>query len=276
MHHSLQPADQDGFRLISTLNPSHLPHWPNATACAPSATALSQSHHHHILILDSSHNPPTRAHAHLVSTGLRRHSHTPYTAVLLLLATRNADKGHLPASAIAHRTKLMHLLATHLAPSVPTAIATTGCALFADKANAFQAYLQDTHATTARLDWITGNDTLIRIMHPKYYPAPKSVRQVIVDEFLEPTRSRLLVAPRPNVGVPEGADEALIAELEASGFVVWLTGVDANEIDGVSSSLARDLRKRGHQGWQEWVVPEVAEYIEQSRLYEDEEDTGTV
>ncbi|KAI9178924.1 Low molecular weight phosphotyrosine protein phosphatase [Blastocladiella emersonii ATCC 22665] len=237
------------FRLLATADPAHLATWPSATAAATAKPAR-------IAVLDSSHNPPTVAHYTLLKHALEA-SPESYDAVLILLATRNADKGHLSDSAIDHRAAMMHSVARSLNSSLPVAVATTEHALFLDKARAVRE-----HAPGASLAWIVGTDTLHRIFHPKYYSP-----NVPLVEHLAPLfdASSLVVAARPDLPPLVGVDAGAVAEAERRGWVRPLVVPEAEakeKVDGVSSSAVREQVKKGDwDAVRRLVLPEVCEAV---------------
>lgn len=85
------------FQTTLTANSS----WPFSADRPASTTRPTR-----IAVLDSSFNPPTKAHYHL----LKAASRVGCDAVLLLLATNNVDKGQTGASAV-ERLEMMEALA---------------------------------------------------------------------------------------------------------------------------------------------------------------------
>ena len=145
-----------------------------------------------LMVMDSSFNPPTRAHMHLLTSSMQRFGcgrHQPSPAcraclaspsplpqpippsndvhragrALLLLAKQNADKPVVGASLV-QRMQMMELLAAD-DETGRTCCGVTGHALFVDKAAALQALC----APGARVHMLVGFDTWIRITDPKYY-----------------------------------------------------------------------------------------------------------
>ena len=149
-----------------------------------------------LMVMDSSFNPPTRAHMHLLTSSMQRFGcgaplpppaqpacracvtaaalpppppPTPLSPVhraskaLLLLAKQNADKAVVGASLV-QRLQMMELLAA-ADDTGRTCCGLTGHALFVDKAAALQALC----APGARVHMLVGFDTWIRITDPKYY-----------------------------------------------------------------------------------------------------------
>ncbi|KAJ3353322.1 hypothetical protein GGF32_003131 [Allomyces javanicus] len=243
-----------------------------------------------ITILDSSHNPPNAAHVALLRTALQPSLARPTAntagdsdkdavdAVLILLAVQNADKGRLADTDLAHRLAMMRevaldtheWLATHSPTTAATrslpsiAVATTDHALFKDKAADVLALLPP----SAHLRWVLGEDTLLRIFDPKYYPATSV--SGIMTAFFEATRSTFLWARRPALPIAANVDRDALDLCRARGFVEDLV-LDpdlALAIRDVSSTSVRDAVASGD--WtavERGTVPGVARYIREHGLY---------
>ncbi|KAI9224923.1 hypothetical protein BC828DRAFT_372190 [Blastocladiella britannica] len=276
-------ATSTTLRILATAHPDHLCSWP-ATSLATTAAS-----HHRIVVLDSSHNPPTRAHAALLAAALDTTSSQPKTntAALVLLSTANADKGRVAATDTPHRAAMMLAVAQHLSSSPSSAppaiaVATTAHALFVDKARDLDAWLRASphHHQSSSVDWIVGHDTLARLLDPRYYLSPSSdgdhtghMRTLLEDQWLVPTRSRLLVAARPaassnddNMTLPP--DAARLADRwRRRGWLVDLVVPDPDITTGVSSSRVRAAVLAGDPRWRDLVLEPVAEIIARERLY---------
>ena len=114
-----------------------------------------------VAVLDSSFNPPTCAHVHLLRSaaarfGVRRR--------MLLLAKQNADKPVVGAS-LPHRLQMMELLAREEVEG-STVCGVTAHPLFVDKARALRALC----GPGATIFLLVGYDTWERVVDPKYYP----------------------------------------------------------------------------------------------------------
>ncbi|KAJ5172452.1 hypothetical protein N7492_005045 [Penicillium capsulatum] len=160
-----------------------------------------------LYVLDSSFNPPTLAHLRIASSALLERLE-PSSRLLLLLATQNADKPSKPAlfeDRLAMMELFAHDLRAHLAKSstithpdspsdrLPTVdIGVTKKPYFVDKASAIEA----SGCYPDRLEQVhlTGYDTLIRILNPKYYP-PEHTLEPLSPLF---SRHRLHVTLRPD------------------------------------------------------------------------------
>ncbi|MCJ1279725.1 hypothetical protein MMC21_007549 [Puttea exsequens] len=137
-----------------------------------------------LYILDSSFNPPTRAHFRICTSALHddRPSSVP-KRLLLLLATQNADKAPKPA-AFEQRLAMMGTFAEELVEALMASangeykegelivdVGVTKEARFVDKARVLEDY-KDYHHEGKPVEQVhlTGFDTLIRLLDTKYYP----------------------------------------------------------------------------------------------------------
>ena len=146
-----------------------------------------------LMVLDSSFNPPTRAHLHLLASSMERFG---TARALLLLAKQNADKAVVGASLV-QRLQMMELIAA-ADESGRTCCGLTGHPLFVDKAAALRALC----SAEARVFMLVGFDTWIRITDPKYY-AEGQMYAVLsrllsdVDVVVSPLPVRLLALAAP-------------------------------------------------------------------------------
>lgn len=169
------------FRILSTITPP-----------STSKNYIARSQSETLYVLDSSFNPPTRAHLKIALSALIQDpGHCP-KRLLLLLAIQNADKAPKPA-AFEQRLALMSIFANDLVSFVPkdspkpiVDIAVTKWPYFADKARAI-----DEDGAYPRVEQVhcTGYDTLIRILNPRYYPPNHTLEPVA--PFLEKHRLRV-------------------------------------------------------------------------------------
>ncbi|KAF2663680.1 Nucleotidylyl transferase [Microthyrium microscopicum] len=127
-----------------------------------------------LFILDSSYNPPSKAHAALALSALHSVSSTESTRLLLLFGVSNADKGFKPA-AFHHRLAMMILFAQDLRErsknfefaDIPIDIGLTSAAYYTDKSPAISE--SGVYADECTHVHMIGYDTLIRFLNPKYY-----------------------------------------------------------------------------------------------------------
>ncbi|KAF9086352.1 hypothetical protein BGX29_001453 [Mortierella sp. GBA35] len=173
-----------------------------------------------IAVLDSSFNPPTKAHYQL----LKAAAQVGCDAVLLLLATNNVDKGQTGASAV-ERLEMMEAVAMDSIRNEKEdpalrhmAVGLTIHARFMDKA---QPILDHYPPNTVQLSWIMGHDTMTRLFDPKYY------NDVHADmaPFFE--KCDVICSSRPGYGTRDD----MMRFVEASGHGKKVTLVDIPDDD---------------------------------------------
>lgn len=239
-----------------------------------------------LFVLDSSFNPPTRAHLRIASSALQEHI-DPRSRLLLLLATQNADKPSKPAS-FEDRLVMMELFAhdlrSHLATSSPKGlnskddipaidICVTKKPYFVDKAAAIEAY--DCYSDVLEQIHLTGYDTLIRIFNTKYYP-PEHTLQPLASLFSK-HRLRVTMRPSDEWGSREDQEEFVRSlargDREAEGGLrEWAQKIQLVEgrkpgDPSVSSTRARDAIHGAVEDL-EWLVPEkVRQYLLAEKPY---------
>ncbi|KAJ5811129.1 Cytidylyltransferase [Penicillium robsamsonii] len=248
------------FEVLTTIPPDH--------------SAESET----LYVLDSSFNPPTRAHLRIASTALLENP-KPRPRLLLLLATQNADKPSKPAS-FEDRLAMMELFArdlrVHLAsspafsgsgltPGVETVplidIGVTKRPYFVDKAAAIEA--SDSYPVALEQVHLTGYDTLIRIFDNKYYPPDHTLKPL--EPFLSKHRLRVTMRPSDEWGGREEQLEYVAALARGDrdgegGRREWakriqLVNGSAPTDRPVSSTRAREALESAPQDLN-WLVPE--------------------
>ncbi|EOD15386.1 putative cytidylyltransferase [Emiliania huxleyi CCMP1516] len=158
-----------------------------------------------VAVLDSSFNPPTCAHVHLLRSaaarfGVRRR--------MLLLAKQNADKPVVGAS-LPHRLQMMELLAREEVEG-STVCGVTAHPLFVDKARALRALC----GPDATIFLLVGYDTWERVVDPKYYPEGRR------DDALRSLFGTVVVTSRDSASASTMAP-GLSAEGQASREGSW-------------------------------------------------------
>ena len=146
------------------------------TASKPQSSATKT-----LYVLDSSFNPPSKAHMQIAKSALKYDKGAKPHRLILLLATQNADKAPKPAS-FENRLAMMTLFAQELEreSAVPVDVAVTKLPYFHDKATSvddsgvYQGEPEQVH--------LTGFDTVIRIFDTKYYPPDHNFR--VLEPFL--------------------------------------------------------------------------------------------
>jgi nicotinamide-nucleotide adenylyltransferase len=232
-----------------------------------------------LYVLDSSFNPPSKAHSLLAKNAITNDNGTRPARLLLLLATVNADKKFKPA-ALEDRLAMMTLMAYELhenLPNVPVIdIGITKKPYFSDKAESIDQSgiygdIEQVH--------LTGFDTLTRIFNAKYYPEDQKLR--VLDPFLSKHRLRATYRPGDDFGSREDQDHYVEGISDGSredeGMKKeWRDRVemvdDAKDGEGISSTEARKASKE--KDWDElngYVGKEVSQYIREMELYQEEE-----
>ncbi|POR36420.1 Nucleotidylyl transferase [Tolypocladium paradoxum] len=277
-------TSHDALRILCTL-----PRRSDSPAPRPPTRSVRR-----LVVLDSSFNPPTRAHAQMARSAVRDAGSgdgdgggaEEAARLLLMLAVNNADKAPRPAS-FALRLAMMEGFARELGEGMEVDVAVTRMPFFHDKARAISE--SGVYGAPEQV-FLVGFDTLVRIFNPKYYNAaklgeaasssPEQHQQTPMQAALGPffARARLRVTTRP--GDAWGTQEEQRAYVRGLGDGVlddvggrreWarrVDVVDGGEMGGVSSSRVRDVvRTGGLDGLDGMVDEEVRAWIEREGLY---------
>ena len=320
----LSPALRAAIALFAT-SPAAAPaflHIYSTTTSTPSATSSATSNADatatidrqqqpctHLHVLDSSFNPPTTAHLALARSSLAASppprpptgSSSPAPRrLLLLLSAHNADKPASPATLL-ERLEMMHRLSLSLGPQLPpdvgVDIGLTKHARFVDKSQALAAayppaqhhHHQQPPPQQPQQTFLLGFDTLVRLLDPRYYPAPLHVPCAAPLAALQPFFARARVrctlrgedVPAQHAYLERIRRGERLAEGYQPAWAACIELVDAPvEAVGVSSSLVRDARRsfshsRSEQAaevdevLQRCLTPEVAAYVLGQGLYLD-------
>lgn len=160
-------SSPDAFRILCTL-----PH-----ASAEPVSRRPASGVRKLVVLDSSFNPPTRAHAEMARSALKwaSSSSSEGTRLMLLLSVNNADKAPKPAS-FPVRLGMMEGFGRDLLGSLGDVkaeidLAVTKMPYFHDKARAIgeSGMYSSSDGQEPEQVFLAGFDTVIRIFNPKYY-----------------------------------------------------------------------------------------------------------
>ncbi|KAJ4357745.1 uncharacterized protein N0V89_002321 [Didymosphaeria variabile] len=269
-------ASQSKFHIVRTINPS--PTQPRT-----------------LYILDSSFNPPSRAHLSLATSALRHQKpgEERPTRLLLLFSTHNADKAPSPASFV-QRIALMTVFAQDVlqtlksdkdVSNVSIDIGLTKEPYYTDKSVAIASEAPEVYASKPIHVHLVGYDTLIRFCNPKYYPKytpPLSALKPFFD-----AGHKLRVTQRPfdpndtsskEFGTVEEQEKYLqhIKEggLEKEGFEAsWRGNIDMVQGTGmgISSTRVRNAAKEGRWDEVEALCTEgVAAWIKDQELYKED------
>ena len=248
-----------------------------------------------LYVLDSSFNPPTRAHLRLCTSALLHgSSKAGPKRLLLLLATQNADKAPKPA-AFEHRLAMMSIFAEEMAKDIAADegregvvvdVGVTKKARFVDKASAIEecrdySSVPDeggSAGTVYEQVHLTGFDTLVRLLDTKYYPPNHTLAPL--DGLFEKHRVRVTRRLGDAWGGSEEQDEYVTklqrGELEdKGGRREWAERIELVEgrKDGeeiISSTKVREAsRKRDEVALMRLVTEGVGRWILDEDLYVD-------
>ncbi|KAL7931635.1 Nucleotidylyl transferase [Trichoderma chlorosporum] len=268
-------SSPDVFRILCTL-----PH------AGPEPVSRPASGVRRLVVLDSSFNPPTRAHAEMARSALKwasSSSSSEGTRLMLLLSVNNADKAPKPAS-FPVRLGMMEGFGRHLLEGLELEgdvrpeidLAVTTMPYFNDKARAIGesgVYSSRGGEEEPEQVFLAGFDTVIRIFNPKYYG--DGGMRAALGPFFERARLRVTMRTDDEWG-GEAEQEEYVRGLgegkldEVGGDAAWAGRVDLVEGsgDGVSSSRVRAMVKSGEkEGLEKLVDEEVMGWIEGEGLY---------
>ncbi|KAK9897372.1 Nucleotidylyl transferase [Cystobasidium minutum MCA 4210] len=219
-------------------------------------TSSSSSNPLRIAVLDSSFNPPSRAHYALAT-------YTPeaFDAHLLLLSSKNVDKVPGPGdTSLEDRIAMMEIMAKHMNTSDPknfssVAVGSLAAATFAEKAPIIQDYLQASPSHSARQEYtlifFIGFDTVTRLFMPKYYDNSEDKMHEVLHKFFVEDKCEVICAKRPveNVAQQDVADqeeESFFKRPEVAKYVEMgkVTSVDIDGTVGISSTKIRHAMKQ--------------------------------
>jgi nicotinamide-nucleotide adenylyltransferase len=246
---------------ITTLELVHKPYigwpYPRPSSHSPTGTTTNISAFR-VAILDSSFNPPTRAHRALA---LLPAAASPTEARLLLLSVRNADKA--PRSGDASSVQRVEMM-VRLAQDINAAVGLLDAPAFVHKAELLRAALP----AGAQLTFIQGTDTLERFLTPRYYGDGSTVAMnAALQHFFAPDGddsrvvcARRVVNPRGESAILEAAREWVRADR------IRIVDID-DELQTFSSSRVRAKARARDSSWRQMVPNSIAEYIEEQSLY---------
>ncbi|KAG6004995.1 hypothetical protein E4U21_000567 [Claviceps maximensis] len=293
-------SSPDPFRILATCTcPSA---GPSQLAPRPPRNDIRT-----LIVLDSSFNPPTSAHAQMARSAIRAAG--PGARLVLLLAVHNADKGSA-MTGLASRLGMMEAFGRDLLAAAGESeeddegpgkekgmvgtdevdVAVTTMPFFGDKARS----IAETGVYRGRDDgsgrrhpeqvYLCGFDTLVRIFDGKYYgggdttDAAAGDTDTAMQRALRPffATARIRVTMRPDDEWGSAAEQrAYVDRLESGGLerlggdADWARRVEL--VDGVggvvSSSRVRAMVRRRGDGLDGMVGPEVRRWIADEGLY---------
>ena len=243
-------------------------------------------------VLDSSFNPPTRAHLRIALSALRSTSYPKPQRLLLLLATQNADKAPKPAP-FEQRLVTMTLFAQDIVDqqtydptsgkmaseaSLAVDVGVTKKPYYNDKAVAIEEsreYGDQDIGQQPQQVHLLGFDSLIRLLDTKYYPP--SHKLTPLEPFFE--KHRIRVTRRSQEGSDWGthADQDRYVEALATGETndvggspEWAKRIEMVEGEGEEISSTKVRESAAKEDWdivEELVGTRIRTYIETERLY---------
>jgi nicotinamide-nucleotide adenylyltransferase len=257
-------SSSSSFKLVRTIPQTKAP---------PASVAKT------LYVLDSSFNPPTKAHHRIATSALSKDEAQGPKRLLLLLATQNADKATKPAS-FEDRLVMMTLFAHELLYDVQQQgmcplidVGLIKQPFFHDKAaavdesGAYPGPPQQVH--------LIGFDTLIRIFNTKYYPPEHSLK--VLEPFLGKHRLRATYRADDEWGnrreqdqyVQDIADGKRLSEGAESEWAKQLSLVEGRQ-EGepvISSTLVRNAAKNNPADLDKYVMPTIRDWIISEKLY---------
>ena len=242
-----------------------------------------------LYVLDSSFNPPTRAHLRICTSALLNdRPNAGSKRLLLLLATQNADKAPKPA-AFEQRLAMMSMFAEEMVEefkaeagrqNVVIDVGVTKEARFVDKARVIEecGYYSATDDAGIEQVHLTGFDTLLRLLETKYYPPNHTLAPL--ERLFQKHRVRVTRRTGDAWGATEQQDEYMTnlqrGEMEAKGGKrEWTERIElvngSNEGEEiVSSTKVREASKRRDEvALMKLVTGGVGKWIFDERLYVD-------
>lgn len=260
-------------------------------------------------VLDSSFNPPHRAHSALATSQVSYSTYNETSrarsdAILLLYSIRNADKGtgtSKDASTI-QRLSMMDKLAQDLEREhgANVAVGIVEEPLMIAKSTLVHHYVQGKHpqlhqgsSSSVRLHWLVGFDTLERFFQVKYYPSPEFFQQAC-HKFFEQEGTTFVCARRGSASLPnkpinnenssQQEEEALLQSDIVRPWVergsVTMIELEPN-VQGISSTAIRNLVIQYHSSADQLreklhplTTKGVTEYLVNHQVYGKEEQPG--
>lgn len=219
-----------------------------------------------LMVLDSSFNPPTRAHLHLLASSMERFG---TARALLLLAKQNADKAVVGASLV-QRLQMMELIAA-ADESGRTCCGLTGHPLFVDKAAALRALC----SAEARVFMLVGFDTWIRITDPKYYAEGQMyavLSRLLSDvDVVVASRDPAAASNMPTLSVAEQEAQVLSLPAPIAQGHLHFVSTDAAMAQQSSSAVRKALASgEGLGASARAALPEcLHEFVQSQGLYAD-------
>ena len=254
-------SSSDAFRVLCTL-----PHTSDVPAPRRPGRPVQ-----HLVVLDSSFNPPTLAHASMARSALKSEGQP---RLMLLLSVNNADKAPKPAS-FPVRLSMMEAMGRELLDEgLEIDVAVTTMPFFHDKAKAIEesGFYATESGDQPTQTFLAGFDTIVRIFNPKYY---SEGIQNALRPFFESCKVRVTTRPDETWGGVEEQRAWLTKERvkDVGGDETWVERVEMVEgregDEDVSSSRVREVVKSGQGSLDGLVGEEVRGWIKRDALYKE-------
>ncbi|CAO3645273.1 unnamed protein product [Cunninghamella blakesleeana] len=230
------------------------------------------------LILDSSFNPPTKAHSSLLTHTLASYPKNYFNASILLFSINNADK-KLTGASILQRAQMMEILARQWDETDnPVYVGLTTHGKFIDKSTAIQKWYQqlkindnDNNDNNRQLElhFILGYDTITRFMDVKYYTPLK------VEDALKPffETCYLICCDRPGFNKEDDHDGKAFWNLPQVQYYIdkikQLPSIPDESISTLSSTLARTLiANQKYSELNNVLDKEIIRYLLEEKIYQ--------
>jgi nicotinamide-nucleotide adenylyltransferase len=223
-----------------------------------------------LYVLDSSFNPPTKAHMHLARSALEGQESKPLR-LLLLLAIKNADKAPKPAQ-FEDRLVMMTLMAEKLQKlqEVVVDVGVTTEPFYYKKAEVVEKSGEYAGLESGEQVHITGFDTVIRIFDQKYYPDGMGVLQGMFEKGKLRVHLRDGDEKEQREYLQKIADGIREGEGIKAEWAKKIEIVDPLE-EVVSSTEARKcVAQRKGAGLESYVCESVKDYILQEHIYDED------
>lgn len=246
-----------------------------------------------LYVLDSSFNPPTRAHLRICTSALLHDgSKAEPKRLLLLLATQNADKAPKPA-AFEQRLAMMSIFAEEMVKEmradggregVVVDVGVTKKARFVDKARVieecgdYSSIDDEGGKKPVEQVHLTGFDTLVRLLDIKYYPPDHTLAPL--EELFEKHRVRVTRRTGDAWGGRDEQDEYMTklqrGELEGkdgkrewAGRIELVEGRKEGEEIVSSTKVRESSARRDELALLKLVTEGVGRWILDEKLYVD-------
>lgn len=205
-----------------------------------------------LLVLDSSFNPPTKAHAKLLENSIDAYPADFFDASLLLFSTNNVDK-MLTGASVLQRAQMMEILAR--ASHHNAAVGFTPHGRFVDKAAHIHAWFNATYHQQLDLYFILGYDTVVRLLDPKYYEC--EVKKALAPFF---KTCHLICADRGESDDQQRQD--IFWDQVQKEYRIQRIQLDPMT-SGLSSTLARAaICNKDNAGMDQMLDPSIVEFIQ--------------